>query len=323
MLSRPVHVLLVALLLTACEVRQADVRVDGSSTVYPISLAMAEEYGIENADAEVSVAFSGTGGGFEKFCAGETQVNDASRVILEEELRACRAAGIGPIEIPVAFDALTVVVHPANDWVDCLTVEELRMLYAADGGVETWSDVRPSWPDREILLYSPGVDSGTFDYFAETVMGEEPIRSDFFPSENDNVLIQGVEGDVGAIGYFGYAYYLEEQERLKAVGIDAGEGCMVPDREAITSGTYTPLSRPLFIYVAAGAAERNPVLDGFVEFYLSDFAREFIADTGYPPLAPEAYDLALRRFRDRAVGSPFGAAHGASVLEVLRGATEP
>lgn len=310
-------VLALAFALTGCRPKGTDVRVDGSSTVYPISLAMAEEYAIENPEAAVSVAASGTGGGFEKFCAGETQVNDASRIVTPGEIDACEENGIAFVEIPVAFDALTVVVNEANDWVRCLAVDELNRLWRAEADVTTWSDLRPEWPDEEILLFSPGVDSGTFDSFVETVLDGDEIRTDFFPSEDDNVLVQGVEGELHAIGYFGLAYYLEEEDHLNAVAIDSGDGCVEPSTETVENGRYVPLSRPLFIYVAAGDADRIATLEGWVEFYLSDFAREFIRDSGYPVLPAEAYELSLQRFADREAGSLFIDGAGMTVLEVL------
>jgi phosphate transport system substrate-binding protein len=299
---------------------QDEVRVDGSSTVYPISLAVAEEFSIENPDAYVSVAFSGTGGGFSKFCAGETQVSDASRIIKPSEIDRCAAAGIDFVEIPVAFDALTVVVHPENDWATCMTVAELNAMWAPDSTATLWSDIRDGWPDEEMVLYAPGVDSGTFDYFTEAINGDGGLsRTDFFPSEDDNVLVAGVEGDVHALGYFGYAYYLEEGDRLNAVHIDGGDGCIEPSTATIESGTYAPLARPLFIYVSVPAADDNTVVQDFVEFYLSEDAREFIADTGYALLDDAAYEIALERFHAREPGSLFIDGAGKTVLEVLRG----
>lgn len=312
-------VLPLVVLLVGCG-SPLDVRVDGSSTVYPISLAIAEEYSIEVPDAVVSVALSGTGGGFNKFCNGETQVNDASRIIQPSEIEACEEAGIGFVEIPVAYDALTIVVNEANDWAQCLTVAELQRIWGPDSTVRTWSDVRPEWPDEEIVLYAPGVDSGTFDYFTDEINGESgSIRTDFFPSEDDNVLVQGIEGDPYTLGFFGYAYYAEEQDRLRALEVDDGDGCVLPSRETIEAGTYTPLSRPLFVYASAPAADANPVVAGFIEFYLSDAARIYIADTGYALLEPEAYALALERFRERETGSIFLGAGDRTVLETLRG----
>ena len=311
---------LILFVLLGGALAQADVRVDGSSTVYPVTLAVAEEFAIENPDANVSVAFSGTGGGFSKFCAGETQISDASRIIKQSEIDLCAENGVAFVEIPVAFDALTVVVNAENDWAQCMTPEELQMAWRADAGVETWGDIRPDWPEEAIEFYAPGVDSGTFDYFLEAIIGEEnEIRTDFFPSEDDNVLVQGVEGNEYAMSFFGYAYYLEEADRLNAVSIDDGAGCVEPSTATIESGTYTPLARPLFIYVSVDAADQNEVVQEFVEFYLSEDAREFIADTGYALLDPAAYELSLERFNDRAAGSVFADAQGKTVLETLRG----
>ncbi len=298
-----------------------DIRVDGSSTVYPITLAIAEEFAIENPKARVTVAFSGTGGGFKKFCAGETDINDASRPIKQSEIEMCRENGVEFIEIPVAFDGVTVVVNRENTFAQCLTVEELRKIWGPNSSVRYWSDVRPEWPKEEIVLYGPGTDSGTFDYFTEAVMGETgAIRTDYFPSEDDNVLVAGVEGSPYAMGFFGYAYYVEEADRLNAVAIDGGQGCVAPTEETINDGTYAPLSRPLFIYVRKDALEHNPLLVEFVRFYLSEDAREFIADTGYVPLPDEAYELVLERFEQRVAGSLFSHTEpGKGLLEILRG----
>jgi len=299
-----------------------EIRIDGSSTVYPISLAVAEEFSIENPDSGVSVAFSGTGGGFKKFCVGETQISDASRIIKQQEIDACAANGIEYIEIPVAFDALTVVVNAGNDWATCMTVDELHRLWEPGSKVRTWSDIRPEWPDEEIVLFAPGVDSGTFDYFTEAINGESgATRTDFFPSEDDNILVQGVEGDANGLAYFGFAYFAEQADRLRAVAVDDGDGCVEPGTATIENGSYTPLARPLFIYVNKEAAENDPDVQALVEFYLSDEAREFIADTGYALLDPEAYRVSLARFNDREAGSLFLAAQGSgkTVLEVLQG----
>lgn len=296
-----------------------DVRVDGSSTVYPISLSVAEEFAIENPDTNVSVAFSGTGGGFSKFCAGETDISNASRIIKQSEIDECAENGIEFVEIPVAFDALTVVVNGENTWAQCMTPQELQTMWSAEAGVTLWSDVRAEWPQEPIEFYAPGVDSGTFDYFVEAIMddGEVQLRTDFFPSEDDNVLVTGVEGNPYAISFFGYAYYLEEEGQLRAVSIDDGNGCVEPSTQTIESGTYTPLARPLFIYAGVEAADTNPVVQQFVEYYLSEEAREFIADTGYALLDPLAYELALQRFLDREAGSLFIDAQGMTVIEVL------
>jgi phosphate transport system substrate-binding protein len=236
-----------------------NIAIDGSSTVFPITEAVAEEFGLlTEGNVRITVGVSGTGGGFEKFCRGETQITNASRPIRESEIEACNQAGIDFIEIPVALDGLTVMVNPSNDFVECMTIAELRAIWApeAEGQVTRWSQVRPGWPDEPLHLYGPGVDSGTFDYFTEAVIGEsQASRGDFTASENDNVLVQGISGDPNSLGYFGYAYYIENQGRLKAVAIDGGNGCVEPTDETINNGTY-PLSRPVFIYVRQDAAEQ-------------------------------------------------------------------
>lgn len=318
-ITRTIVLSLLALLMSAAAAQS--IRVDGSSTVYPISLAMAEEFSIENPSVEVSVAFSGSGGGFSKLCAGEIEIADASRVIKQSELDACAANGIEVIELPVAADALTVVVNAENDWAQCMTIDELNAIWQPNSTVTTWSDVRPEWPNEELILYGPGTDSGTFDYFTEAVNGESgATRTDFFPSEDDNVLVQGVQSDVNALGYFGFAYYAENSGRVSAVQIDGGSGCVAPSTETIESNSYTPLSRPLFIYVAANAADRPEVVS-FVEYYLDDFNREFIADTGYATYADDIYAAVAQRFDDRVTGSAFlDFEPGDSVLEAVRGA---
>jgi phosphate transport system substrate-binding protein len=276
-----------------------EILIDGSSTVYPITLAVAEEFNIDNPDTPATVAFSGTGGGFEKFCAGETVINNASRPIRQEEIDACTANNVEYLELEVALDALTVVVNPENDWAQCVTMDQLKGMWQPEATINNWSDVNPDWPAEPIVLYGPGVDSGTFDYFTEAVVGEAgSSRSDFFPSEDDTVLVQGVEGDANALGYFGFAYYLEEGEKLKGLEIDGGEGCVAPTADNVNNDTY-PLSRPLFIYVSVPALEANPGLVSFVDFYLSDDARELIADTGYVVLPDEMYATERSDFENR------------------------
>ncbi|MGH7507242.1 MAG: PstS family phosphate ABC transporter substrate-binding protein, partial [Longimicrobiales bacterium] len=227
------------------------VELDGSSTVFPISEAMAEEFGVATGrDVRVTVGMSGTGGGFRRFCTGQTDISDASRPITDGERDLCMQNGVEFMEIPVAIDGLAVAVNPANTFVACLTTAELKRIWEPGSTIERWSQVRPDFPDQELNLYGPGTNSGTFDYFTEAIVGEaRASRPDFTASEDDNVLVQGVEGDVNALGYFGYAYYIENQERLKVVGIDAGAGCVTPSPETVKSGRYDPLSRPLFIYV--------------------------------------------------------------------------
>ncbi|HEU0020607.1 MAG TPA: PstS family phosphate ABC transporter substrate-binding protein [Dehalococcoidia bacterium] len=300
-----------------------DIDIDGSSTVFPITEAVAEEFGIlTDGKVRVTVGISGTGGGFEKFCKGETQISDASRPIKASEVELCQQAGIEFIEIPVAIDGLTVMVNPDNDFVSCMTVEELHTIWGpeAEGVVTRWNQVRPDWPNENIEMYAPGVDSGTFDYFTETVNGEsQSSRGDFTASEDDNVLVQGIAGDEHALGYFGYAYYAENADRLKAVAIDGGEGCVTPSDETINNGTYAPLSRPLFIYVRQDAAE-TPHIREFVTYYLSQEGRQLAAEVGYIPFPGEVYDLALGKFKSGATGTLFGGENPMKgpVADVLR-----
>ncbi|MEO0538189.1 MAG: PstS family phosphate ABC transporter substrate-binding protein [Cyanobacteria bacterium P01_A01_bin.123] len=268
------------------------ITIDGSSTVFPISEAMAEEFQLANPDVQITVGASGTGGGFEKFCNGETQVSNASREVKPEEIEACAEAGIEMIEVPVATDALTVVVNPENDWAACMTLEELNTVWApeAQGTVDNWNQINPEYPDAELVLYGPGTDSGTFDYFTDEINGEEGAsRGDYTASEDDNVLVQGVEGDVNALGYFGYAYYFENQDRMKSVEIDGGEGCVAPNEENVLDGSYAPLSRPLFIYVQKEAYESDETVKAFIDFYLDPTNSPFVADTGYVILNDEQY----------------------------------
>ena len=298
------------------------IAVDGSSTVYPISLAMAEEFQIINPDAQVTVGFAGTGGGFERFCAGETQISDASRVVQDDEVAACEEAGIPFIELPVAADALTVVVNPENDFIECLTTEQLTQIWSAGGGVTNWSDVNPDWPAEPVNLFAPGVDSGTFDYFNEAIIGDDnEIRQDFSPSEDDNVLVQGVQGNQYAMGFFGYAYYAENPDTLKAVEIDNGNGCVAPSAEAVVDASYEPLSRPLFIYVSQNAVDNTPAVQDFVDFYLSPDNRELIDDTGYVSYDDAVYEAVQGRFDDRVTGSAFADFQpGDNVIEAVQSA---
>jgi phosphate transport system substrate-binding protein len=289
-----------AVALAACENRggggeggSSDVRgeitVDGSSTVYPITEAMAEEFGIETGGGvSVTVAFSGTGGGFKRFCAGETDISNASREISESEKQLCAAAGVEWLEIPVAIDGLTLVVHPSNDFVQCLTVAEVKRVWEPSSTVKRWSEVRDGFPNQPITLYGAGTNSGTFDYFTEAVMGHVgAIRDDFTASEDDNVLVQGVSGDANALGFFGYAYYAENQDRLKALAVDNGSGCVNPTPETILGGTYTPLSRPLYIYVKRAALEQ-PAVREFVTFYITH-AEQLVPQVGYVPYPSAKY----------------------------------
>jgi phosphate transport system substrate-binding protein len=288
------------------------IRVDGSSTVFPISEAVAEEFQKAHAGARVTVGVSGTGGGFQKFCRGETDVNNASRPIRPTEIEACRAAGIEFIEMPVAYDGLAVVVNRRNTWAASITVDELRRLWApeAQGKVTRWSQVRTSWPDREIHLFGAGVDSGTYDYFTQAVVGAEGAsRGDFTSSEDDNVIVQGVAGDELALGFLPLAYVAQNQAVLTVVSVDDGNadngnGPIVPSAVTIRNGTYQPLARPLFVYVARAAADR-PVVQAFVDEYFT--STDLLRELGYVELTPQLYALARQHFADRKVSTAFGA----------------
>ena len=268
------------------------VRIDGSSTVFPVTEAVAEEFQIENRGVRVTVGISGTGGGFKKFCAGETDISDASRPIKKSELELCRSNGVEPVQVTVAYDGLAVLVNPRNDFVACMTVAELKRIWEPGSSVTKWSDVQPGWPAEEIKLYGPGTDSGTFDYFTGAIVGEEDAsRPDFTASEDDNVLVQGIAGDHYALGYFGYAYYAENTDKLKLVAIDDGAGCVAPSPETVQNGQYEPLSRPLFIYLKRSALER-PEVSAFVKYYLHN-ASLLVPQVGYVALDESAYSATL------------------------------
>lgn len=285
------------------------VKVDGSSTVFPITEAVAEDFQkSKKGKVKVTVGISGTGGGFKKFCRGETDVANASRPILKKEMDDCKAAGIQYIELPIAYDALTVVINPANKWAENITVADLNKMWepAAQGKVKTWKQVNPAWPDQPIKLFGPGADSGTFDYFTEAVNGKsKSSRGDFTASEDDNVLVQGVSRDVNALGYFGFAYYLENRDKLKAArisGKSAGAG-IEPSFEAVINGSYTPLSRPIFIYVSAKSLERPEVRE-FVDFYLKN-ADTLVREVKYVPLPAKAYAYNLDHVEKKVLGTKF------------------
>jgi phosphate transport system substrate-binding protein len=266
----------------------SEIRIDGSSTVAPLSAAAGELFKAENPDINVSVGTSGTGGGFKKFCAGETDFSNASRPIKDEEAAECAAAGIEFTELIVANDALTIVVNKENDWATCLTVEELNKMWApeAEGTITNWSQIRAGFPDVPLDLYGAGTDSGTFDYFTKAINGEEGAsRTDYNPTEDDNVTVQGVEGSQGALGYFGLSYYEQNMDKLKALEIDGGAGCVGPSIETAQGGTYTPLSRPLFVYVSNAAAARAEVL-AFAEFYVAN-DEAITTKALFVPLSPE------------------------------------
>ena len=298
-----------------------DIAIDGSSTVFPISEAVGEEFGkLTGGNVRVTVGESGTGGGFKKFCVTDgTDISDASRPVKQEEVDLCGGAGVDFIELPVAIDGLTVVVNSENDWVGSMTVDQLKKLWepAAEGVITRWNQIDPAWPDREIRLFGPGTASGTFDYFTEEVVGEaKASRGDYTASEDDNVLVQGVAGDTYALGYFGFSYYENNQDRLRAVAIDG----VLPSRETIADGTYTPLSRPLFIYVNTAAAPR-PEVQGFVEYYLSDAGVGLVTEVQYVELPAEVQRLARDRFAAAHPGSAYHVAgfdpKGKSLQEIF------
>ncbi|MGP3788392.1 phosphate ABC transporter substrate-binding protein PstS family protein [Paenibacillus sp. 1A_MP2] len=274
------------------------VDIDGSSTVYPVTEAVAEEFGKEHGDVRVTVGVSGTGDGFKRFANGETAINNASRPIKPEEAENAKANGVEYLELEVAYDGLSVLVNPENDWVDHLTVEELHSIFKPGSTVMKWSDVRSEWPNENIKIYSPGADSGTFDYFTETVNEEaQQSRNDAQVtfSEDDNTLVQGVAGEKYSLGYFGFAYYEENQDKLKVVPIDGGNGPITPTHETINDGTYAPLSRPLYIYVNKQKLE-NPEVMAFVEYYLTN-AAELSEEVGYIRLPEEMYKEDLEKLK--------------------------
>ncbi len=266
------------------------VMIDGSSTVFPISQACAEEFGKLHKDVKVVVGTSGTGGGFKKFVLGETDINDASRPIKQKEIDACKEKGIEFIELTVAIDGLSVMVNPQNDFVTALTTEQLKKIWAPDSQVKLWSDVDPAWPKEEIKLYGPDTDSGTFDYFTEVICGEGGAsRADYTPSTDDNVLVKGIAGDKFSLGYFGYAYYVENKDKLKVIGIAEGSDAsqaVVPDATSIEEGRYTPLSRPLFLYVKK-ASLAKPHVKAFLEYYLGE-GQKLVGEVGYVKLSADA-----------------------------------
>jgi phosphate transport system substrate-binding protein len=261
----------------------ATIRADGSSTVGPLSTAAAERFQQENEGVRVVVGVSGTGGGFERFCAGETDLSNASRPIDEEEEQACASQGIEYVELEIANDALTVVVNPENDWTECLTVAQLKKIWEPGSKVDNWNDVDPSFPDQEMSLFGAGTDSGTFDYFTDEINGEEGAsRSDYSATEDDNVTVRGVAGERGALGYFGFSYYEENQDQVKAVEIDSGDGCVAPSVESAQSGDYKPLSRPLFVYAKTTSLERQEVRD-FLTFMVDNATEITEAAQFVPP----------------------------------------
>ena len=319
---------LLLLAVSAGKATAADtVRIDGSSTVFPISEAVAEEFQAEvRGKVRVTIGVSGTGGGFKKFCRGDIDISNASRTIKPSEVSQCEEKGIGFIELPVAYDGIAVMVNPKNDWVDYLTVDELRKLWTSgEDKAMRWNDVRPGWPDKEIHLFGPGIDSGTFDYFKSAIVGKKgDIRGDFTASEDDNVLVQGISRDALALGFFGVAYYEENKDVLKLIGIDDGndsngKGPVKATYDNVLEGTYQPLARPIFIYVADKSA-KNDFIGRFVNYYLDNSA--FLSkDVGYIALPDGAYEAAKARFNKGITGSIFGSEGetvGVKVEELLK-----
>ena len=280
------------------------VSIDGSSTVFPISEAVAEEFLAVQPRVRVTVGVSGTGGGFKKFLAGEIDINDASRPMKMKEVKQASASGIGFIELPIAYDGLSVVVNTKNDWVDHLTITELNKIWQPGSSVTRWSDVRDGWPEIEIQLYGPGTDSGTFDYFTETINGKSGAsRPDYTANEDDNALVRGISGDEGSLGYFGYAYYAANKDKLRVVAIDGGKGPVAPTEITINNGTYAPLSRPVFIYVRPDALDRKEVR-AFVDFYIES-APMLATEVGYIPLPDSVYAGAKQRVESREIGTAY------------------
>lgn len=298
--------------LTSCTQGQSQqiqaIQIDGSSTVYPIADAVAKEFQKkQTTPIPITVQFSGTGGGFKKFCAGETDINNASRPIRSEEIALCDRAGIRYYELPIAFDALTVVIHPQNNWARNLTVAELKKIWepGAQGKIKRWNQIRPEWPDRPINLYGPGENSGTFDYFTEVIMGTaKASRKDYKASEDDTELVKGISQDSNALGYFGFAYYESNPKQLKALPIDNGQRPVTPSLDTVQRSLYRPLARPLFIYVSFTAAQNKPEVRNFVQFYLEN-APKIVADANYIPLPQKGYQLIYRNFYNGKVGTVF------------------
>ena len=285
------------------------IQIDGSSTVFPITEAVSEEFQKAKKGAvKVTVGIAGTGGGFKKFCRGETDISDASRPILKQEMETCKQSGVQYIELPIAYDALTVMVNPKNDWVKALTVPDLKKMWepAAQGKVTTWNQVRSEWPNSPLKLFGPGADSGTFDYFTEAIVGKaKSSRGDFTASEDDNVLVQGIANDRNALGYFGFAYYIENQKKLKAAPIDAGKGPVLPSAKTVEDGSYQPLSRPIFIYVSKKSLDSRPEVREYVEFYLKN-APTLVKQVKYVALPQNAYTIGLEHVKKGKVGTVFG-----------------
>jgi phosphate transport system substrate-binding protein len=314
---------LVAILGIVPKVVKAQIiQIDGSSTVFPITEAVAEEFQkAKKGKVKVTVGIAGTGGGFKKFCRGETDISDASRPILKQEMEVCKGAGIEYFELPIAYDALTVMINPKNDWAGSMTVAELKKIWepAAQGKITNWNQIRPNWPNAPIKLFGAGADSGTFDYFTEAIVGKaKSSRGDFTASEDDNVLVQGIANDRNSLGYFGFSYYVENQNKLKAVAVDGGKGPIVPSPKTVEDGTYQPLSRPIFIYVAKKSMDKPDVKE-FVEFYLKN-APKLVKEVKYVALPQSAYTMGLDHLKKGKLGTVFGgeAEVGVKIEDLLK-----
>lgn len=309
--------------IASINIASADtIRIDGSSTVYPITEAVAEDFQIaKKGKTRVTVGISGTGGGFKKFCRGEIDISDASRPITQEEIDKCKKAGVEYIEMPVAFDALTVAINPKNNWSKTITIAELKKMWepAAQGKITKWNQINPAWPDTKFKLYGPGADSGTFDYFTEAVVGKsKSSRGDFTASEDDNVLVQGVSRDKNGLAFFGFAYFIENQKKLNAAAVDGGKGGVLPSSETVENGTYQPLSRPIFIYVNMKSAGR-PAVREFIDFYMKQ-GPALVKEVKYFPLPKEVYSLNLEHLDKKKIGTVFGGESkmGMKVEEVMK-----
>jgi len=299
------------------------IQIDGSSTVFPITEAVAEEFQkARKGKVKVTVGIAGTGGGFKKFCRAETDVSNASRPILKSEIEDCKTRGVQFIELPVAFDALTVIVNPKNDWVKSLTIADLKKMWepSAQGKITTWNQIRPEWPNNPLKLFGPGADSGTFDYFTEAIVGKaKSSRGDFTASEDDNVLVQGVANDRNALGYFGFAYYIENQKKLKAVPIVGAKGAVGPSPKTVEDGTYQPLSRPIFIYISKKSLDSKPEVKEFVDFYLKN-APQLVKQVKYIALPQSAYTVGAEHVKKGKIGTVFGgtAEVGVKIEDLLK-----
>lgn len=303
-----IHSIVVSTLVSITSVNASPiVKVDGSSTVFPITEAVAEDFQTAKKGAiRVTVGISGTGGGFKKFCRNEIDVVNASRPITVAEMEACKEQGVQFIEMPIAYDALTVVVNPKNTWSKTITVEELKKIWepAAQGTITQWNQINPTWPEKKIKLYGAGADSGTFEYFTEAIVGKaKSSRGDFTASEDDNVLVQGVASDIYALGFFGFAYYTENSKRVTAVAVDSGTGGVLPSAATVENNSYKPLSRPIFIYINAKSADK-PEVDEFVKFYMNN-AEKLVTEVKYFPLSKEVYHLNLEHMQKKKLGTVF------------------